>query len=75
MRAHSPLARIADNSQSASPLRSGRDGAGPPLKRHLHKWPDHRDGVFGEIAEDFDALQRLYREAAARSEAVLVVMD
>jgi Domain of unknown function (DUF1877) len=46
-------------------------------KWHLHKWPDDadRDGVFGEIAEDFGALQRLYREVAARSEAVLVVTD
>jgi hypothetical protein len=46
-------------------------------KWHLYKWPDDadRDGVFGEIAEDFGALQRLYREVAIRSEAVLVVTD
>jgi hypothetical protein len=46
-------------------------------KWHPYKWPNDadRDGVFREIAEDFGALQRLYREVNARSEAVLVVTD
>jgi hypothetical protein len=44
---------------------------------HLYKWhiPNDPDKVFGLIAEDFTALQRLYREVAACSEAVLVKKD
>jgi hypothetical protein len=45
---------------------------------HLYKWsvpPHDPDEVFGQIAEDFAALQRLYREVAACSEAVLVTKD
>jgi hypothetical protein len=44
-------------------------------KWHLYKDDADREAVFGQIAEDFSALQRLYREVAARSEAVLVVTD
>jgi hypothetical protein len=43
----------------------------------LYKWhvPHDPDEVFGLIAEDFTALQRLYREVTACSEAVLVNKD
>jgi hypothetical protein len=44
---------------------------------NLYKWNSRTDleFAFNLIAQDFDALQKFYREVAAHSEAVLVVVD